>query len=51
MCEPEIEAMQRIVNNEISAVENIAKSNQELKKEMMEVVQQYEEKQATFESL
>ena len=51
MCEPEIETMQRVVNNEISQVEDVAKSNVELKKEMMEVIQQYEEKQAVFDSL
>ena len=50
-CEPEIEALQKMVAKHIGEVEELAKSNQETKQELKKVASQYEDRMVQYESL
>lgn len=51
MCEPEIESMQKIVNEKAKSLRDIALSNQELKTELANRLQIYEDSMAQLETV
>ena len=51
LCEPEVEDIQKKVARHIEDVEQLAKANQETKKDLLSVIAQYEDKMVEYESL
>lgn len=45
-CEPEVELIQRLINKYVQEVENLSKQNIDLKQELLQIVEQYEERAA-----
>lgn len=50
-CEPEVEAIQKVVNKYVSEVEVLCKSNEDLKAELTKIIEQYEERATQLASL
>ena len=47
--EPEVSSIQKLLNQNLQEIENLANSNQDMKKEMVEIITNFEEQKDIYE--